>query len=364
MTLLQHPSGYAEPCVTIRRWQMFSTEGNLVACALLGVFEVFHYSRLRAKASQGEERGDIDLLQHHTNRQLIDRINHIASDKTVREAIKLLETKGFITIEKNPSRSKAFDRTRYFLFHPEVAQAAIDCYLRSMNPESDHSVNLPNGVGNKVAPCGKSTESSLLKRSREISLREEPENFSEQPEEPKPSPVNQPPIVETTQPTTAKEKTTPQPPSAEPPLNAQIRAVYERCKPPMWVSSPTWTTSLEVDIMRVLRDIPDRDDFLGRIEIALKFAGQDFALSKKTGTIGDLFKYGNLVEWSDKGRSVLGAVDSSSERGELRRGSDGMTNSERMAWVEAQTQADRQQQLKASVTSWKFKRSELERYVG
>jgi hypothetical protein len=59
---------------------------------------------------------------------------------------------------------------------------------------------------NPVPPIYTSTITS-------ISSSKEPENFSEQPEETKPSPVNQAPIVETSNPTALKGKTTPLPPS-------------------------------------------------------------------------------------------------------------------------------------------------------
>ena len=341
MTLLQHPSGYAEPCVTIRRWQMFSTQGNLVACALLGVFEVFHHSRLRARASQGEDRGDIDLLQHHTNKQLIDRINHIASDKTVREAIKLLEAKGFITIEKNPSKNKAFDRTRYFLFHPEVAQLEIDRYLLSINPSPSHSVDLPNGLGNFDSPSGKSTECSLyIKRSREVSLREsEPENFSEPEPETKPSPVKESPIA-ATNPTTAQEKTTPQPPSAPPTLNAQILATYAKFRPEGWADAPKRIGSLESSFMRVIRDLENPSEILERIELALKFAADDWALKQKTGSIEDLFSFRKLIEWSDKGRKKFGESKPVVTQEELDRRQAALAKQNRIAQAKNEAKLD------------------------
>jgi hypothetical protein len=61
---------------------------------------------------------------------------------------------------------------------------------------------------------------------------------------------------------------------------------------------------LEGAIYRAMQNLPDPSDLVPRIELALKFASQDFALSKKTGTIDDLFKFNNLVEWSDKGRAL------------------------------------------------------------
>lgn len=184
-----------------------------------------------------------------------------------------------------------------------------------MNPEPSHSVDLPNrddltvdlpnGDGSQVAPCGKSTESSLyLKRSREISLREGEENFSEPDQETKPSPVNETPIVETIRPTTTKGKTTPLPPSGHAALPAEIMAVYAKFKPAGWVDTPTRTTALEMAFMRVIKSLPDPSELIPRIEMALKFAQEDFSLKQKVGTIDDLFKFNNLVEWSDKGKAL------------------------------------------------------------
>jgi hypothetical protein len=199
MSLLPHPTGLGEPCVTIRRWQLFATGGNSIAAALLGVFEVYHQSRMRSAASQGADREHIDLLQHHTTDQLVDRINRIASEKTVRNAVKLLVEKGFISIHDNPSKAKGWDKTKYFLFHPEIAILAIQSYQKSVkSPSQPHPVNLPDRpVDLPLHPVdlpdrsGRLTDSSLyLREGFKEGFREEPEIFSDGKSEPNPPPVN------------------------------------------------------------------------------------------------------------------------------------------------------------------------------
>jgi hypothetical protein len=130
MTILNHPSGENEPFVGFRKWQMFATERNTVAACLLGVFEVYHISRLRTAKTQGSERVAINLLQHHTAAQLFERLNWCGTEKTVRNALKLLESKGFISIHSSPERGGRHDRTKYFLFHSEVAEEWIAKYER------------------------------------------------------------------------------------------------------------------------------------------------------------------------------------------------------------------------------------------
>lgn len=133
---------------------------------------------------------------------------------------------------------------------------------------------------------------------------EQPENFSESDQETKPSPVNKNPIVETIRPTTTKGKATPLPPSGHATLPAEIMAVYAKFKPSGWVDTPTRTTALEMAFMRVIKSLPDPSELIPRIEMALKFAQEDFSLKQKVGTIDDLFKFNNLVEWSDKGKAL------------------------------------------------------------
>jgi hypothetical protein len=199
MSFLPHPAGLGEPCVTIRRWQLFATGGNSIAAALLGVFEVYHQSRMRSAASQGIDREHIDLLQHHTTDQLVDRINRIASEKTVRNAVKLLVERGFVSIHDNPNKAKGWDRTKYFLFHPETAILAIQSYQKSTrNPAQPHPVNLPiDPVDLPPHPVdlpdrpGRLTDSSLyLREGFKEGFREEPEIFSDENSEPNPAPVN------------------------------------------------------------------------------------------------------------------------------------------------------------------------------
>jgi hypothetical protein len=117
--------------------------GNMTASALLSLFEGYHLSRINAQGTQGGERDELSLLQHHTEKQLAARLNGIASEKTIRVAINILAEKGFISIRKNPS--KPSDRTKYFLFNPDVAQAAIDQYKTSKSSQDEQSVILPEG---------------------------------------------------------------------------------------------------------------------------------------------------------------------------------------------------------------------------
>ena len=193
----------------------------------------------------------------------------------------------------------------------ETVESQIDGSSQTVKPNesqidgSPHASKRQTNRGKAPICCDGSAQSFIYTEiTSENTFIEQPENFSEQPEEPKPSPVNQPPIVEASNPTTAKEKTTPQPPSAALPLTAQIMAAYAKFRPAMWVDTPTRTPALEAAFFRVLQNLPEPSELVPRIELALKFAQDDFALSKKTGTIDDLFKFNNLVEWSDKGRAL------------------------------------------------------------
>lgn len=160
---IAHPAG--QPLVIIRKWQLDYCDGDRVAAALLGFFEYWHNIKIdmseksKHANATAEAHGDIatqdtSLWQFHTEQELEDGIL-IFRRRRIGEAIELLCSKGAITVGSNPNPRYSFDRTRFFLFHPEV----INEHLISINPSRKSASSSRKSAGRSrksVAPSSKS----------------------------------------------------------------------------------------------------------------------------------------------------------------------------------------------------------------
>lgn len=127
---IAHPAN--EPLVVIRLWQLQFCGGNTAAAALLSFFEYWHNIKLEMSSKNkklikvandnGEEiELDISLYQWHTSNDLAVGIMSVVNGKAaLKRALDILVKTGAISIHRNPNPRFKFDRTRYFLFHPEV----------------------------------------------------------------------------------------------------------------------------------------------------------------------------------------------------------------------------------------------------
>lgn len=131
---ISHPD--REPLIMVRQWQLEACEKNYCAAALLSFFEYWHNwkldtvekNQLRSSvaAKHGESFEDsTGLLQFHTEDDLEIGLLGLYKRKTIREGIKLLTDRGFISIHKNPNPRYKFDNTKFFLFHAETVNAWI-----------------------------------------------------------------------------------------------------------------------------------------------------------------------------------------------------------------------------------------------
>ena len=130
-TCLSHPKN--EPLILIRRWQYEFCEGNTCAAALMSFFEYWHSYKLdtrkknmqaNAVAKAHGDAGDLDtdLYQFHSGDELQEGIFGIGKENKIRAALKFLESRGVITVHRNPCTRYHFDNTKHFLFHPEVCE--------------------------------------------------------------------------------------------------------------------------------------------------------------------------------------------------------------------------------------------------
>jgi|GEM_PF-4841130 len=172
-TCINHPKN--EPILLIRWWQLVFCEGNYCAAALLSFFEYWHNIKLEMKRKNqqlndiaemhGDERSqDETLIQFHTEGQLRFGILFLYSNKAIREALKLLEAKGVIETTSNPNPKYKFDKTKYFIFHPEVINEwlaknypGFDIFIEEHDKEAILSGKTVPPFGKNASPSGKNT---------------------------------------------------------------------------------------------------------------------------------------------------------------------------------------------------------------
>lgn len=125
---ISHPKN--EPLIIIHKWQLEFAEGNECAAALISYFTYWHDIKVANKEKakhandvaemHGDPRTqDESLMQWHTEQDIEDGIL-IFKRRTISDALGKLQATGVIEIIKNPNPRYAFDRTRYFIFHPDI----------------------------------------------------------------------------------------------------------------------------------------------------------------------------------------------------------------------------------------------------
>lgn len=110
--------------------------GNIVAAALIHIFEQWHISKLSAK-EQAKRDNDIaerfgdqrtqseNLYQWHTSESLEAALMGMAKRDTILQARKQLVSMGVISEHRNPNPKYSFDKTTYFLFDPDVVNQLL-----------------------------------------------------------------------------------------------------------------------------------------------------------------------------------------------------------------------------------------------
>jgi len=141
---VQHPIN--EPLIIIRKWQLEFCDGNKAAATLLSFFEYWHNIKIEQSAkskfqnSISVKHGDTgvqdeSLYQFHTEEDLESGVL-IYERKAIKRGLDILIDKKVISIHKNPNSKYNFDRTRYFLFYPEILNAWI---------KTNRSIETPKG---------------------------------------------------------------------------------------------------------------------------------------------------------------------------------------------------------------------------
>lgn len=147
---ISHPE--KESLLLIRAWQLQFCDGNACAAALLSFYEYWHgikqeMTSKNKKANDiaqthGDERSqDETLLQFHSYNELIEGILGVYGKGAVIAANRLLEEKRAISIHRNPNPRYSFDKTNYYLFHPEVCSAWLVFYKKKRANNDQNSGN-------------------------------------------------------------------------------------------------------------------------------------------------------------------------------------------------------------------------------
>jgi len=129
---IEHPK--RERLLVIHKWQLEACDSNACAAALLSFFEYWHNIKVEQsqKAKQAfdvyGDKQDDTLWQFHTEEDLEAGIL-IYRRTAISAAIKLLESKKFLVCGRNPNPKYRFDRTRFFMFCPDV----VNSFLESRN---------------------------------------------------------------------------------------------------------------------------------------------------------------------------------------------------------------------------------------
>lgn len=178
---IRHPED--ESLIILRLWQREACEGNNCAGFLLSYFEYWHNVKLRQshKARQandvaemhGDPRAqDEGLNQWHNEEELEEGLLWEYGRKTIREALVLLEGKGFIARIPNPNPKYRFDKTAHFVFRPGAVNAWLALHRPTLDeadfgrpgydrePSKSDEVKLPQRRGKKSGTSGKNTSSS------------------------------------------------------------------------------------------------------------------------------------------------------------------------------------------------------------
>lgn len=145
---IQHPP--QDRLLVIRDWQIRYCDGNHCAAALLSFLEYWHNVRLdmQQKAHDANDTAvkhgdpstqDESLFQFHTDEQLRAGLLGLYGTKKIREARRLLVEKSAVTEHANPNPRYIFDKTLFFLFHPEAINAWLAQQAGPSSPGSDLS---------------------------------------------------------------------------------------------------------------------------------------------------------------------------------------------------------------------------------
>lgn len=186
-TCVRHPEKNA--FLIIREWQIRFCEGDYCAAGLLSFFAYTHDWKLEQRHQaveannvaerHGDTRSQFEhLYQYYTYEDLNKRLLGLYSERSIPQSIKLLVKLGVLTCHRNPNPRYSFDKTTYYLFHPDICNQWIDehyCNGEYEDPafelradmlsdaigENNEDSNFCNEVAENEIPTGNITSSKV-----------------------------------------------------------------------------------------------------------------------------------------------------------------------------------------------------------
>jgi len=156
-----------DPIIIIRQSYIDLCDGNRNAAILMSYFEYWHNVK-KSMAAKNQSLNDVavkhgdepvhdtSLYQWHTRQEIYDSCFHMVAINKIKEACLLLEEKGYISLHKNPNPKYSFDRTIFYLFHPERVNSDLnktcDSYKQNVQMAQTEHADGPNET------CSSNTE--------------------------------------------------------------------------------------------------------------------------------------------------------------------------------------------------------------
>jgi hypothetical protein len=159
---IDNPSN--EPILVLRQWQVEFCEGNHCAAAILSFLIYFDdlKKELQYKNRKSNDIAELhgdgrtqdeSLLQFHTNEDLSSRILNIYGKNAIVEGLKFLQNRGAITVHRNPNPKYKFDKTNYFLLHPDVCNQWLTLRLKNTANSNGYKNEITNYPKNSDQSC-------------------------------------------------------------------------------------------------------------------------------------------------------------------------------------------------------------------
>lgn len=132
----------ADPFLIIRACYVDICNGNIVAAGLIHIFEQWHAVKVKNRDQERKNWGQRDpdkistilienLYQWHTTEELEAQLFGLGKKDKIQESRRQLVSMGIISEHRNPHPKYQFDKTTFFIFHPE----AVDQYLELKNAQ-------------------------------------------------------------------------------------------------------------------------------------------------------------------------------------------------------------------------------------
>ncbi len=146
-------------------------DNHVGAAFLLSFFEYWHNIKIAqsgkafAENNIQEKHGDSRtqneyLYQFHTQQEISESLLGSVGRPSIESGEKILIAKGFLTVHRNPNPRYKFDRTKYFMFYPEIVNSAIEVIYDTAETATTISRNCMT-VGQKLYDSGAETVEAI-----------------------------------------------------------------------------------------------------------------------------------------------------------------------------------------------------------